>query len=340
MRVLGISGSLRRDSHNRRLLLEAAELCPAGVELELYDGLKALPPYDEDDDGERGRPGGRAAARRDRRRRRDPDRDAGVQLVGPGPAEERDRLGLAPARRRRAAGKPVAVIGASTGSFGGVWAQAELKDPGHGRRARRRGELAVPRAHVRLAEDGRLLRRRARERLDALVDALLAEIRPRAARRPRSARASRSAQTIASRARIAVARQAPLADRVDHGDLDHDQVDAEREPGEDDRRADRGRLDPGRKRGHEDRDVRDSPSTATGIPATLAYFECCTVSQPPVVHASRMPRVARVDEVGGDGGAGEREHGDRAAQCPVGHFRQRVERRAERVGVRDVRLIG
>ena len=41
MKVLGISGSLRRDSHNRGLLLEAAELFPAGVELELYDGLKA-----------------------------------------------------------------------------------------------------------------------------------------------------------------------------------------------------------------------------------------------------------------------------------------------------------
>ena len=52
MRILGISGSLRRDSHNRRLLLEAAELLPAGVELELYDGLKAVPPYDEDDDVE------------------------------------------------------------------------------------------------------------------------------------------------------------------------------------------------------------------------------------------------------------------------------------------------
>ena len=27
MKVLGISGSLRRDSHNRRLLLEAASIC-------------------------------------------------------------------------------------------------------------------------------------------------------------------------------------------------------------------------------------------------------------------------------------------------------------------------
>jgi len=44
MRVLGISGSLRRDSHNRRLLLEAAELLPPGTELALYTELKTVPP--------------------------------------------------------------------------------------------------------------------------------------------------------------------------------------------------------------------------------------------------------------------------------------------------------
>src|SRR4029077_19068756 len=52
MKVLGTSGSLRRDSHNRGLLLEAAELLPPGTELELYGELKAVPPYDEDDDAE------------------------------------------------------------------------------------------------------------------------------------------------------------------------------------------------------------------------------------------------------------------------------------------------
>jgi chromate reductase len=50
MRILGISGSLRRDSHNTALLRAAAELLPPGVELELFDGLKAIPPYDADDD--------------------------------------------------------------------------------------------------------------------------------------------------------------------------------------------------------------------------------------------------------------------------------------------------
>ena len=50
MKVLAISGSLRRDSHNTTLLRAAAELLPPPVELEFFDGLKAVEPYDEDDD--------------------------------------------------------------------------------------------------------------------------------------------------------------------------------------------------------------------------------------------------------------------------------------------------
>ena len=50
MKVLGISGSLRRDSYNTNLLRAAAELVDGDVELELWEGLKAVPPYDEDDD--------------------------------------------------------------------------------------------------------------------------------------------------------------------------------------------------------------------------------------------------------------------------------------------------
>ena len=34
MRILGISGSLRRDSYNTKLLREAGRLLPPGVELE------------------------------------------------------------------------------------------------------------------------------------------------------------------------------------------------------------------------------------------------------------------------------------------------------------------
>jgi chromate reductase, NAD(P)H dehydrogenase (quinone) len=53
MRVLGISGSLRRDSHNTALLRHAGELFEAdGAEFEIYDGLRDIPAYDEDDDVE------------------------------------------------------------------------------------------------------------------------------------------------------------------------------------------------------------------------------------------------------------------------------------------------
>ena len=50
MRVLGIPGSLRRDSHNRRLLRAAAALLPPDARLIEFTGLKAIPPFDEDDE--------------------------------------------------------------------------------------------------------------------------------------------------------------------------------------------------------------------------------------------------------------------------------------------------
>jgi chromate reductase len=50
VRLLAISGSLRQGSHNTRLLRVAARLFPECVEVELFDGLKAVPPYDADDD--------------------------------------------------------------------------------------------------------------------------------------------------------------------------------------------------------------------------------------------------------------------------------------------------
>ena len=52
MRILAIPGSTRRDSHNVHLLRHIAGRAPLGVEVDLWDGLKSIPPYDEDDDVE------------------------------------------------------------------------------------------------------------------------------------------------------------------------------------------------------------------------------------------------------------------------------------------------
>ena len=51
MRILAISGSLRRESHNTKLLRNAEELLGTDVEFELYDGLESVAPYNEDRDG-------------------------------------------------------------------------------------------------------------------------------------------------------------------------------------------------------------------------------------------------------------------------------------------------
>jgi chromate reductase, NAD(P)H dehydrogenase (quinone) len=50
MNVLGIAGSLRRESHNRALLRAAAVLMPPSVRFTEYERLKLIPPFDEDDE--------------------------------------------------------------------------------------------------------------------------------------------------------------------------------------------------------------------------------------------------------------------------------------------------
>jgi len=48
MQVLGVAGSLRRDSHNRKLLRAAAAHLPPGVQFTEYDRLKLIPPFDRE----------------------------------------------------------------------------------------------------------------------------------------------------------------------------------------------------------------------------------------------------------------------------------------------------
>src|SRR4051794_17214570 len=52
MKILGLSGSLRRDSYNAQLLRAAANELPPGTELEVFGGIRELPYYDEDIDGD------------------------------------------------------------------------------------------------------------------------------------------------------------------------------------------------------------------------------------------------------------------------------------------------
>ena len=127
MRVLGISGSLRRNSHNTSLLEEAARLLPEGVEFEIFDGLRAVEPYDEDLDGPLAPSG--AARLREELERADAVLIATPEYNSSIPGALKNALDWAsrPLGASALTGLPVAVIGASTGRFGAVWAQAELR---------------------------------------------------------------------------------------------------------------------------------------------------------------------------------------------------------------------
>jgi chromate reductase len=129
MRVLGISGSLRRDSYNHALLRRAAERLPAGAELVEFDRLREIPPYDADLE-EDGAPAPEAVeALREAMREADAVLIATPEYNHSIPGALKNALDWAsrPAGESALTGTPAAVIGASTGMFGAVWAQAELR---------------------------------------------------------------------------------------------------------------------------------------------------------------------------------------------------------------------
>src|SRR5215207_1785200 len=127
MKVLAISGSLRRDSYNTKLLRAAEELLPGVAEFELWNGSKAIPPYDEEDDVQ---PALSAVAAL-----RAAIAEADAVLIAtpeynssiPGGLKNVLDWVSRPLATSPLRNKPVAVVGASTGAFGAVWAQAELR---------------------------------------------------------------------------------------------------------------------------------------------------------------------------------------------------------------------
>jgi chromate reductase len=127
MRVLGISGSLRRDSLNGALLRAAAERLPAGAELVTFERLAEIPPFSED--AEAGPAPGAVRELREAIRGADAVLIATPEYNHSLPGQLKNALDWAsrPAGQSALSGKPAAVVGASTGMFGAVWAQAELR---------------------------------------------------------------------------------------------------------------------------------------------------------------------------------------------------------------------
>jgi chromate reductase len=176
VKILGISGSLRQDSYNTKLLRAAEELLPAFVELELWDGLREIPPYDEDDDVQPAPPA--VAALRDALAEADAVLFATPEYNSSVPGQLKNAVDWAsrPLATNALRNKPVLVVGASTGAFGAVWSQAELRKVLGATGARVvEAEVAVGHAPTRFDEDGTLRDEELRDQLLEALDLLLAE---------------------------------------------------------------------------------------------------------------------------------------------------------------------
>jgi chromate reductase len=151
MKILGISGSLRGDSHNTRLLEAAATATPSGVELVLWSALREVPPFDEDVEAG-------PAPLVVRQLREEVTAADAVLLATPEynasvPGQLKNALDWAsrPYATNPFRGKPAAVVSASPGPTGGASAQADLRRilARMGARVVEAG-LVLPRADARL----------------------------------------------------------------------------------------------------------------------------------------------------------------------------------------------
>jgi chromate reductase len=174
MRVLGISGSLRSGSYNARLLRAAAQVLPPEAGLELWQGLASVPPYNEDEEG--------LATPRPVSELRRTVAEADAVLIatpeynGSVPGQLKNALDWLsrPVGDSALHNKPVAVIGASTGMFGAVWAQAELRKVLSTIGARVvDAELPVARAGEAFGPNERLADEDLQDQLESLLDQLV-----------------------------------------------------------------------------------------------------------------------------------------------------------------------
>jgi chromate reductase, NAD(P)H dehydrogenase (quinone) len=176
IRALGIAGSLREGSYNRALLRAARDLAPDGLEICIFEGLADIPLYNEDVRAQ-GDPEPVTALK-------EAIRQADALVIAapeynysiPGVLKNAIDWASRPPDTSPLNGKPVAIMGATTGSWGTVRSQMHLRQVCvyTNMLPMNKPQVLVARARNKFDAQGHLVdettRRFVRQQMEALVE--------------------------------------------------------------------------------------------------------------------------------------------------------------------------
>ncbi|WP_405485717.1 NADPH-dependent FMN reductase [Nocardia sp. NBC_00511] len=195
-KILAISGSLRAESHNTALL-RAAQQLDTGLDIEIYDRLRSIPPYDFDFDSPQRRPA-IVTDLRDRITAADGLLIATPEFNYSVPGVLKNALDWASTDWTRTEGvplahKPIAIMGAAPTQFGSVRAQLALRQVFLWTESDVvvKPEVITFRSHERFDDAGNLADETTISLLTGLLAALSAKIDRAARTEPEAALANR-----------------------------------------------------------------------------------------------------------------------------------------------------
>jgi len=176
VRILGIAGSLRAGSFNRKLLNNAVQLVPAGAKLEIYD-LHGIPVFSEDDEKN---PPAKVSDFKARIRASDAILFATPEYNYSVPGGLKNAIDWASRPYGDSAwlGKPAAIIGASVGRMGSARAQYHLRQICVYLQVEvlNSPEVMISSAHENFDSAGKLTHESSREALAELLKALAGRV--------------------------------------------------------------------------------------------------------------------------------------------------------------------
>ena len=174
LNILGFAGSLRKGSYNRALLRAATELLPKDARLDIFD-LEGIPPFNQDLENsmpEKVREFKAKIRAADALLIVTPEHNYSV----PGVLKNAMDWASRPYGDNSFEGKPVAIMSASTGMFGGVRAQYHLRQVfvSLNMHCVNRPEVFVALANQKIDEKGKVKDEPTREKIRQLVESLVA----------------------------------------------------------------------------------------------------------------------------------------------------------------------